>query len=115
MWCNICEKEFEDNDGACPVCRTNSGTVQVLPPGELENFNGITIEQDDSERNYRNTRTRANSPHQKVFIFNSTSAGPLTKLLLNILLLVAVIIFLPLVLLFAATFGLNWLSGRGRQ
>jgi len=113
LWCNICRNEFEDSDGICPACGTNFSTVQILPPGEREDFNGMTIEQDNGERN--NGRARASSPYQKVFVFNSTSAGPLTKLLLNILLLLAVIVFLPLVLLFAATFGLSRLGGRGRQ
>lgn len=88
--------------------QTDPGTVQVLSPDERENFDGITIEQENGKPN----NAKTGSPFQKVFVFQSSSGGPLAKLIVGGLLLIAVVVFLPLAILFFATLGLNWLSNR---
>lgn len=90
--------------------QTNPGTVQVLSPDERENFNGITIEQDNGNPK----SARIESPFQKVFVFQS-SGGPLSKLIISTLLLLAGMFFLPLTILIIATLGLNWLSNRSKE
>jgi hypothetical protein len=109
--CNVCGNETFEVTGTCPDCALNLNKVQVLPPDERENFHGLTIEQDGR----RETNDRTRSPFGKVFIYNSASAGAMTKLILSTILLFVVILFLPLALLLAATLGLNWLANRGRQ
>jgi hypothetical protein len=111
MQCNTCGNEFDDWAGTCPKCHADPGKVQVLSPEERENFNGITIEQDGGNSKNANT----GSPFQKVFVFQSSSGGMLAKLIVSALLLIAVIVFLPLAILFIATLGLNWLSNRSKQ
>ncbi len=111
MRCSICGNEINKTTGTCPNCASNLNRVQVLSPDERENFNGPTIEQDGD----RETKEGTHSPFQKVFVFNSASAGTMPKLLLNGILLLLAICFLPLALLLAVTIGLNWLSGRGRR
>lgn len=111
MQCNTCGNEFDEQAGTCPGCHTDPGKVQVLSPEERENFNGITIEQNSD--NPKNAKT--GSPFQKVFIFQSSSGGMLAKLIIGALLLIAVVVFLPLAILFIATLGLNWLSNRSKQ
>jgi hypothetical protein len=111
LQCNVCGNETVEATGVCPDCASNLNKVQVLPPDERESFHGLTIEQDGR----RETNDQTESPFRKVFVYNSASAGTMTKLILNAILLCVVILFLPLALFLAATLGLNWLSNRSRQ
>jgi predicted ATP-dependent serine protease len=111
MRCNTCGYEFDDWAGTCPECHATPEKIQVLSPEERENFDGITIEQDNGNPNQRAN----NSPFQKAFVFQSSSGGPLAKLIIGGLLLIAVFVFLPLALVLFATLGLNWLSNRSKE
>jgi uncharacterized membrane protein len=110
MQCNTCGTELDERNGTCPRCHIKSGKVQILSPEERENFNGITIEQDNG-----NKRTdQSGSSFRKVFVFQLASVGAMLKLIISGLLLIAVTLFFPLSLLLIAILGFNWLSNRNR-
>ena len=91
--------------------QADQGTVQVLSPSERENFDGMTIDQESSAQN----KAGNSSPFKKVFRYQSFSQGPVSKLIVSALLLMAVMVFLPLAIILFATIGLNWLSNRDRR
>lgn len=102
MLCKVCGHETENTNQYCSNC-SHLDQVQVLSPEEREGFHGMTIEQEGQVKKNVNSK----SPFPGVFIFNSITAGPFTKLILSAVLLILVIMFLPLAILIAITWGLT--------
>lgn len=112
MRCNICGEETFNEKDSCSACRAKLNQIQVLSPDERENFKGVTIEQgapQNEDNKYANYRS-----FQRVYTFNSSSAGILTKLILGAIMLFLIIVLLPVALTIMALFALSWFIRRSK-
>jgi hypothetical protein len=79
MRCNRCGAESESDNGVCPNCgeRTDGAEVEVLPPEERDEFQGITIEQNPQasgdERGYSDYEYH--DPHKGVYVRRINLSG----------------------------------------
>lgn len=113
MNCIYCGAYTESEQGICSNCAQNP-KVTVLPPGERENFQGLTIEQDSDKSGYNHSQSQNSNPHIYVrqFSFGNRKGSFLIKLLLGAIFLVVVLVALPIALAFLAVFLINWIFMR---
>lgn len=120
MLCNICGAEYLSPETSCPTCRKQS-PVRILPPDQREDFNGLTIEQEEHGKTYFEQgedyyKYENNGPNHRVYIhrvnINSPLKSVLTVLTVGAVLALLVLVAMPLAILLIAAFGFNWLFGR---
>jgi len=101
MQCPKCNAELPAQQARCSQCGYQDVPVQVLTPNERENFQGMTI-QDEEPR-----------PKPRIYVrqVHIGSVGPLgflLKLFLLATVLIVVFVFLPMALLLLAAGVLGW-------
>ncbi len=118
MSCIHCGAETKPGEDICNNCRRHP-EVTVLSPGERENFQGLTIEQDQNGKDYDHPAGNESNPRPRVFVrqfnFGSGKGSLLLKLLLGAVFLVVIVLALPLALIFLAFFIINWLFLRSSR
>ncbi len=118
MSCIHCGAETKSGENICNNCK-HQPEVTVLSSDERENFQGLTIEQDQNSKDYYHSDTNESNPHPRVFVrqfsFGSGKGSLLLKLLLGAGFLIVVILALPVALIFLAFFIINWLFLRSSR
>lgn len=113
MSCLYCGFQLTPEQTTCPNCHQSS-SVTVLSPTELENFDGLTIEQIKKGAESQNSQTATINRHIYVrrINLNSLSGNLLTKLIIGSLILLIIIVALPLALLFISFLTMSWLIAK---
>ncbi len=118
MSCIHCGAQTKPGEDICDNCR-HQPEVTVLSPGERENFQGLTIEQAQTSKDYYHSDTDESNPRPHVFVrqfsFGSGKGSLLLKLLLGAVFLVVIVLALPVALIFLAFFIINWLFLRSSR
>lgn len=112
MRCSQCGTEYQPGQEQCLVCKASLNQVKVMTQEEREHFGGMTIEQQDDERNDRfqgYSQSKNRVYFRQVSFGSGSSMGFLTKLILGAG-IVALVMFvaLPLMLLFTGVAILAW-------
>ena len=115
MYCAKCGQETKDNENLCVNCQQPENQIEVLPPEERENFQGITLEQNESNQHHSKEgyyEFENNGQRQKVYVkhinMKSFKMGFLAKLLLGMAVMLLIVVALPLALLFLGIFLIGW-------
>ncbi|TCL76418.1 hypothetical protein EDC14_1002177 [Hydrogenispora ethanolica] len=115
MKCFQCGYEFDDAAERCPQCGAEPDKVQVLPPEERENFQGLTIEVEPGDAG--GERRQEEGPRRRVFVHRvdvgNSAGGFFLKLLIAGIALLLLIMVLPvalfwIVIVLAGWFGARW-------
>ena len=101
MQCPKCKAEQPAQQDRCSQCGYQDVPVQVLTPNERENFQGMTIQDEEPRQNPR-------IYVRQVHIGSSGLTGLLLKLFLLAAVLIVVFVFLPMALLLLAAGALGW-------
>ncbi len=106
MRCPNCNQEV-NNGGTCPYCETPLNQVKVLSPQERENFEGITIEQDDQHEQQEQYRQHGN---YRVYVkhVSSDSVSILTKVLLAVVVAFFLFVALPMTIVIIGSIAVIW-------
>ncbi len=114
MKCFQCGFEMDDAAASCPNCGAEQGKVQILPPEERENFQGLTIEAERGPAG--DDDYRGEGPRRRVYVhrvdLGSTPGGLFLKLIIAGVLLFLVIMALPLALLVIGVIFAGWLGSQ---
>jgi hypothetical protein len=102
MRCYKCGTEIETENGSCPNCgeRLDGSEVEVLPPEERDEFQGITIEQNpqtSGERGYY----EYHDPHKGVYVRQinlSGKGGWLSRILVGLIIFALIFFIFPFLL-----------------
>lgn len=114
MKCDFCGRELDDKVSECPYCHYQiKKDPQILSANERDDFDGITIEEDGTTSESRNSRKNQEDaketynreyrsvPNFKVRTFNMRSGFLMTLLIIGGI-LALVFFLLPAFLMFAA-------------
>lgn len=112
MRCLECGTEYQPGQEQCSVCKASLNQVKVMTPEEREQFGGMTIEQQDSERKDRFQGYSQNKNRvyfRQVSFGSGSSMGFLTKLIIGAgIAALVMFVALPLMLMFAAAAIFAW-------
>lgn len=115
--CLECGTEYQSGQEHCPACNAALNPVRVMTLNEREQFDGMTIEQDDNSGKYgqydkAGTKSRVYVRQVK---FSSGGMGLITKLLIGAgLVALIMLVALPVMLVFLAAAVFGWLVFRRR-
>jgi hypothetical protein len=105
MRCYRCGAEIETESGVCPNCgeRLDGSEIEVLPPEERDEFQGITLEQNPQtsgdERGYYDYEYRDSRKGVYVRRINlSGKGGWLSRLLVGLIILAVIFFIFPFLL-----------------
>jgi hypothetical protein len=105
MRCYRCGTEVETENGVCPNCgeRLDGSEIEVLPPEERDEFQGITIEQNPQtsgdEGGYYHYEYHG--PHKGVYVRRinlSGKGGWLSRILVGLMILAVIFFIFPFLL-----------------
>lgn len=96
--CIICGAKVQGDEEKCSDCKEVENKVQVLSVEERQDFDGITLEQDQKEQGYYDYEK--SSANQKIYSkqFSIGHATLLTKIVIGIILIFMVVVALPVAL-----------------
>lgn len=113
MRCEHCGAELNLQEQECPYCHHSKPEAKVISPAEVQQFQGVTIEQEptvDSEY------SRSRHTNERIFVrrvnVRSSAAGFFTKLLIAAVLALFVFFAFSAIVVFAFAGGVFYLLSR---
>lgn len=106
MRCPNCNQEVNSGD-TCPYCETPLNQVKVLSPEERENFEGITIDQEEQDEQQEQYRQQGS---YRVYVkqVDTGSTSVLTKVLLALFIAFFLFVALPMTIVIVAGIAIIW-------
>ena len=101
MKCRVCGAEVQGDEQQCFNCIEKETKVQVLTKEEKQEFNGITLVQDQGEQEREYYESENSHGNQRIYSkqFSIVNTSFLTKLVIGIIILGVVFIALPVAIL----------------
>ncbi|MDR3589491.1 MAG: hypothetical protein P4N41_07485 [Negativicutes bacterium] len=110
MQCANCGRELEPQEQECVQCGRPRSEVQVLTREERDNFQGVTLDNGQTEQ--RDYEYESSGPSHRVYVrqvtFGSGKMGFGTKLLIAAVFAFLIFVFLPLALFVIVAVSLIW-------
>ncbi|MCL6590750.1 MAG: hypothetical protein K6U80_12435 [Firmicutes bacterium] len=113
MNCTYCGSGMGGGSNVCPNCGAGRGKVQVLTPGERENFEGLTIENGPGQPDGRFCEYKSANGRRRVYVhqvnLGKSTPGLFAPLLTGAVILGLAVLLLPLALLMVGILLSGWL------
>jgi len=96
--CTICDLPLEKDDQPCPSCQGLEGKVQVLTKAERQEFDGITLEQEEKQETAEGYHYHASGQRQYNKSFSIHPTSLFTKVVVGVIFATLVVVMLPVAL-----------------